>query len=63
MPYWGQKSKNWKFELGEHLNLHFTVKFQSESNGDSFDALTRYLDPKMAMRAIKVKFGTKNRMI
>ena len=35
------------FEQGETLEHRFTVQFHGESNGDSIEALTRCLNPKL----------------
>ena len=43
----GQKLKNLKFDPREKLDHHFKVKFHSESNSDSLNALKRCLDPEM----------------
>ena len=52
MPYWSQKFKNLKFELGEKLDHLYEVKFHGESNGDSLEALKRYIDPKIGHRSL-----------
>ena len=56
----GQKSKNFKFELGEKLDYHFKVKFHGESNGDGPDVQKRCLDPEMGHKGL---VGAKNRKI
>ena len=40
-----QKMKNFNFELEEKLDHHFQVKFDGESDGDSFGTLNPYFDP------------------